>query len=236
VVASAPLYLNVRRGPGTIMNAEVIAVYDGIGLVTLLAIAAVWLLRLRKYVASAIVSSLLLASISAVIMVPKWKYFNHNHGESDEIIAVRELLFERSGERAVREGAVLPDVLHIVNENNVTILSIADIIFDWDGHSKFGNTYAKHNDKWYASGGFIGNVGDYIRDELKVKQGVVVFVKSGPDPFNQTKYGPYIAESITRGEHDKRKFYYVEKDIFGAFPKYRDYFDEGNVKIIWNDY
>jgi hypothetical protein len=69
-----------------------------------------------------------------------------------------------------------------------------------------------------------------------LKQGVVVFVSPGSTPFNQTKYGPFISEKITRGEHEKWIFYYVEQNIFGDFPKSRDYYDVNDKKIEWNDY
>lgn len=141
------------------------------------------------------------------------------------------------GDPQVSEGVAYPDVRRITDTSREDILASTDVILNWDGHSKFGNLYSKHNGRWYLSGGFLGNTGEFVRQELGLSSGVVVYVKEGgTTPFNRTKYGPMISKSIERTEVGKWSFFFTDKASFGEFPTARDYYDTENKKIIWKDY
>ncbi len=159
-----------------------------------------------------------------------------NEGVAEPASRTAGLPFEHAGQPAMEEGVALPDILHLVNPVRDDILEWADIVFAWDGYSKFGGNFAKHNGRWYVAGGFIGNVDVYIRDELGLTHGHVVFVTSEAGAFNQTRYGAIICGKISRGEHGSWIFCYVEEKRFGGYPKGRDYFDMNNKKITWSDY
>ena len=140
----------------------------------------------------------------------------------------------------VDEGAPvsyrMPNVRHILGAQRERILAKSAIIFFYDPNSKFGNMVFKHRRKWYVVGGFIGNVNDFIHDEAKIRGGVVVFVTPTDASFNQAGIGPGVANSIVREDPSAWDLYYVEGERFGEPPEYRQYFDENNKKITYQDY
>ncbi len=136
----------------------------------------------------------------------------------------------------VVDGLPIPSIFHVVNSSREEILAAANVVFFWDGYSKFASMYFKHNGKWYATGGFVGRSADFIKDEAGISSGTIVYVTDSRKAFNNTRYGPAISASIARGANEKWKFYYIEESTFGKAPEFRQYYDEKNKKIEYKDY
>ncbi|KAF0811385.1 hypothetical protein IGB42_04151 [Andreprevotia sp. IGB-42] len=133
------------------------------------------------------------------------------------------------------DGIELPAILHVAPDRDA-ILAAADILIFWGGSSKFGNLFFKHNGRWYATGGFIGNVDEFIEKEARISGGTIVYVSDASKPFAETKYGMRISLNITGGANAGWRFFYTEEYEFGEPPAFRHYYDEQNRKIEYADY
>ena len=146
------------------------------------------------------------------------------------------LQFEQRGTPRDGFGESGPDIPFIVKGEREDVLAAADVIVFWGGHSKFGGMLFKRNGLWYATGGFMGGMPAFLKEEAKMTSGLVVYVSPSDHPFNDTKYGVMIARQVAETGHGPWRFGYIEESRFGKMPSYRDYYNEQNEKITYPDY
>lgn len=119
------------------------------------------------------------------------------------------------------------------------------VLIAWDGRSKFASTFVKRGKHWYAAGGFVGGIAEFIGRDMDVHKGAVVYVHEGDDeagdddakeaaPFAHRKYVQSISFLIsTTGSY---RFYHCSKWDCPVPRDYRQRFDQQDKPIDYPDF
>ncbi|GLR13467.1 hypothetical protein GCM10007907_22570 [Chitinimonas prasina] len=119
------------------------------------------------------------------------------------------------------------------------------VLVVWDGRSKFASTLVRRGKHWYAAGGFVGGIAEFIGRDMDVHSGAVVYVHDSDDeteddgtkdvaPFAHRKYVQSISFLIsTTGSY---RFYHCSKWDCPIPRAYRQRFDKQNNPIDYPDF
>lgn len=119
------------------------------------------------------------------------------------------------------------------------------VLITWNGRSKFASTLVRRGKHWYAAGGFVGGIAEFIGRDMDVHAGAVVYVhdgdgeagedgSKGATPFAQRKYVQSISFLIsTTGSY---RFYHCSMWDCPIPQEYRQRFDQHGEPIDYPDF
>ncbi len=108
----------------------------------------------------------------------------------------------------------------------------ANVILVWSGSSKFAAVLVKRGNHWYAASGLIASAFDFLMQEVRIREGAIVFVHEGVEGFAQR---PRVQEMASFFALAGSFRFYSCSAFDCEQPAFRQYFDAQDRKIHYPD-
>lgn len=108
----------------------------------------------------------------------------------------------------------------------------ANVILVWSGRSKFAAVLVKRGNHWYAASGLIASAFDFLTQEVRIREGAIVFVHEGVEGFTQR---PRVQEMASFFALAGSFRFYSCSAFDCEQPAFRQYYDTQDRKIPYPD-